>query len=226
MVVVPNPNLKPEYGFSADFDAARLFGTWLKLDLAGYATLLRGALVRRPFSVNGTDSVLYGGEWNQMEALQNASFARVLGLYFGLEAKLSRAWSSKVSYNIQKGVEGLDNGQISPSRHAPPAFGWAGLTYRLARFRADVYSQFQGALHGDQLAWEERAKTEIYALDAQGRPHAPAWYTVNARASMEFKRGITVNFGLENISDQRYRPYSSGISGPGRNAVLAVAARF
>ena len=226
MVVVPNPNLKPEYGFSADFDAARLFGTWLKLDLAGYATLLRGALVRRPFSVNGTDSVLYGGEWNQMEALQNASFARVLGLYFGLEARLSRAWSSKLSYNIQKGVEGLDNGQISPSRHAPPAFGWCGLTYRMGRFRADFYSQFQGALHSDQLAWEERAKTEIYALDDQGRPHAPAWCTVNARASMEFKRGITVNFGLENISDQRYRPYSSGISGPGRNAVLAVAARF
>jgi hemoglobin/transferrin/lactoferrin receptor protein len=176
--------------------------------------------------VNGIDSVLYSGEWNQMEALQNASFARVLGLYFGLDAKLSRAWSGKLSYNIQKGVEGLDNGQISPSRHAPPAFGWGGLTFRRGRFRADFYSQFQGALHSDELAWEERAKTEIYALDAQGRPHAPAWYTVNARASMEFKRGITMNLGLENISDQRYRPYSSGISGPGRNAVLAVAARF
>lgn len=146
MVVVPNPNLRPEHASSADFDVARLFGTWFKIDLAGYATLLRGALVRRPFSVNGIDSVLYGGEWNQMEALQNASFARVLGLYFGLEAKLSRAWSSKVSYNVQKGVEGLDNGQISPSRHAPPAFGWGGLTYRRGSLSRGLLFPISGSL--------------------------------------------------------------------------------
>jgi hemoglobin/transferrin/lactoferrin receptor protein len=43
---------------------------------------------------------------------------------------------------------------------------------------------------------------------------------------MELKYGVTLNVGLENITDQRYRPYSSGISGAGRNAVVALAARF
>ena len=87
-------------------------------------------------------------------------------------------------------------------------------------------SQVQAARSNDELAWEERAKTEIYALDAEGNAYSPAWYTLNARASMELKYGVTLNVGLENITDQRYRPYSSGISGAGRNAVVALAARF
>ncbi|MFT7154314.1 MAG: hemoglobin/transferrin/lactoferrin receptor protein, partial [Alteromonas macleodii] len=32
--------------------------------------------------------------------------------------------------------------------------------------------------------------------------------------------------GVENISDQRYRPYSSGIVAPGRNFILSLKARF
>ena len=32
--------------------------------------------------------------------------------------------------------------------------------------------------------------------------------------------------GIENITDQRYRPYSSGITAPGRNFILAVRTAF
>jgi hemoglobin/transferrin/lactoferrin receptor protein len=32
--------------------------------------------------------------------------------------------------------------------------------------------------------------------------------------------------GIENITDRRYRPYSSGISGPGRNFVLSLRSAF
>jgi hemoglobin/transferrin/lactoferrin receptor protein len=226
MLVVPNADLKSEYAYNADLDVAKLFGSWLKVDVAAYATVLRHALVRRPFQLDGRDSVMYDGQMSRVEAMQNAAMARVLGAYFGMEARLSSAWSAKASVNVQHGIEELDNGELSPSRHAAPTFGLARVTYRKGRFRADAYSQFQGARQADQLAWEERAKTEIYALDAQGNAYCPAWYTLNARASMEFKRGVAVNLGLENLTDQRYRPYSSGISGAGRNLVVAVSARF
>ncbi len=226
MVVVPNADLKSEYAYNADVDVAKLFGTWLKLDVAAYATRLKNALVRRPWTINGQDSMMYGGEMSRIEALQNASMARVVGASLGLEAMLSARWSTRLAYNVQHGVEELDNGEVSPSRHAAPTFGLARLTYRRGRVRADVYTQFQGARRNDQLAWEERAKTEMYALNADGLAYCPAWYTLNARASMEFKRGLNLNVGLENLTDQRYRPYSSGISGAGRNVVVALAARF
>jgi hemoglobin/transferrin/lactoferrin receptor protein len=226
MVVVPNDNLKSEYAYNADVDVAKLFGTWLKVDVAAYATLLENALVRRPYTLDGHDSIMYGGEMSRVEAVQNAAIARVVGAYFGMEARLSKTWSTKLSYNVQRGVEELDNGELSPSRHAAPGFGLGRLTYQKGKFRADLTSQFQAARSNDELAWEERAKTEIYALDAEGNAYSPAWYTLNARASMELKYGVTLNVGLENITDQRYRPYSSGISGAGRNAVVALAARF
>jgi hemoglobin/transferrin/lactoferrin receptor protein len=226
MVVVPNDNLKSEYAYNADVDVAKLFGTWFKVDVAAYATLLENALVRRPYELDGNDSIMYGGEMSRIEAVQNAAIARVVGAYFGMEARLSKTWSTKLSYNVQRGVEELDNGELSPSRHAAPSFGLGRLTYQKGKFRADLTSQVQAARSNDELAWEERAKTEIYALDAEGNAYSPAWYTLNARASMELKYGVTLNVGLENITDQRYRPYSSGISGAGRNAVVALAARF
>jgi hemoglobin/transferrin/lactoferrin receptor protein len=226
MVVVPNDNLKSEYAYNVDVDVAKLFGTWFKVDVAAYATLLENALVRRPFVLDGYDSIMYGGEMSRVEAVQNAAIARVVGAYFGMEARLSKTWSTKFSYNVQRGVEELDNGDLSPSRHAAPAFGLARLTYQKGKFRVDLTSQVQAARSNDELAWEERAKTEMYALDSEGNAYSPAWYTLNARASVELKQGVILNLGLENITDQRYRPYSSGISGAGRNAVVAVAARF
>jgi hemoglobin/transferrin/lactoferrin receptor protein len=35
---------------------------------------------------------------------------------------------------------------------------------------------------------------------------------------------FTLTAGIENITDQRYRPYSSGIVAPGKNIILAVRA--
>jgi hemoglobin/transferrin/lactoferrin receptor protein len=226
MLVVPNADLKSEYAYNADVDVAKLIGTWLKVDVAAYATWLQNALVRRPFQLGGQDSVLYDGAMSRVEAIQNAAQARVIGAFFGLEARLSEAWTAKASLNVQHGIEELDNGELSPSRHAAPTFGMGRITYRRGRVRVDGYTQFQGARSNDQLAWEERAKTEMYALDADGNAYCPAWYTLNARASIDLKHGIGINVGVENLTDRRYRPYSSGISGAGRNLVVALSARF
>jgi hemoglobin/transferrin/lactoferrin receptor protein len=76
------------------------------------------------------------------------------------------------------------------------------------------------------LAIEERSKDEIYAKDANGNNFAPAWYTLNIKALYPLTENLTLTTGLENITDQRYRPYSSGISGAGRNFIMALRANF
>jgi hemoglobin/transferrin/lactoferrin receptor protein len=35
-----------------------------------------------------------------------------------------------------------------------------------------------------------------------------------------------INLGIENILDKRYRPYSSRLTAPGRNIVLAVQVKL
>jgi len=42
---------------------------------------------------------------------------------------------------------------------------------------------------------------------------------LNLKLSYQLFDNLDVYFGLENITDQRYRPYSSGITAAGRNFI-------
>ncbi|EPR71004.1 TonB-dependent receptor [Winogradskyella psychrotolerans RS-3] len=68
----------------------------------------------------------------------------------------------------------------------------------------------------------EASKDYIYALDANGDPYAPAWHTFNLRTQYQYNDQLSLTASLENITDQRYRPYSSGITAAGRNFILAL----
>jgi hemoglobin/transferrin/lactoferrin receptor protein len=78
----------------------------------------------------------------------------------------------------------------------------------------------------DNLALEERSKPFIYAADAEGRPYSPAWLTLNLKALYQLSEYFSISSGVENLTDQRYRPYSSGLVAPGRNFILALNAAF
>lgn len=69
---------------------------------------------------------------------------------------------------------------------------------------------------------EEKGKTEIYAKDANGNPYSPGWITLNMRLSYLILKGLHLHATLENLTDRRYRPYSSGISAPGRNVTFSL----
>ena len=85
---------------------------------------------------------------------------------------------------------------------------------------------YQSERSHEDLAESEKGKVEIYALDDSGNTYSPAWYTLNFKSMVQLSDTFTLNAGLENITDQRYRPYSSGLSGPGRSFVLSLKATF
>ncbi len=225
-VVVPNPDLNPEYAYNLDLGLARVFGSNLKIDLTGYYTLLENALVRRDFTMNGLDSMMYDGELSRIQAIQNAARARVYGIQAGVEIKLPSGFEFLSKLNFQKGEEELDNGDVSPSRHAPPAFGAGHLKYKYKAFLVDLNVFFSAGKKFDQLPEEEKSKTYIYALDEDGNPYSPGWYTLNLKTSYQAGKKLQLMAGVENILDKRYLPYSSGIVAPGRNFIFAVKYRF
>lgn len=225
-VTVPNPDVKAEYAWNADVALAKVFSDRVKIELSGYYTLLEHALVRRDFQLGGLDSIVYDGILSRVQAIQNAAVARVYGLQTGVELKLPKGFIFSTDLNWQRGEEELDDGTISPSRHAPPFFGVSRLTYRSEKWVLQGYSQYQGKLTADQLPEEEKSKTEIYAKDDLGYAFAPAWTTWNIKANYTLSNSVTIGAGIENITDQRYRPYSSGVSGAGRNAIISLDAKF
>lgn len=226
MVVIPNNRLRSEYAYNLDADVAWKSERGLKLDGTVYATVLDRALVRRPTLLNGEDSILYDGTMSRVESVQNAAVAYVYGAYLGAEVPLAPSWFAVATVNFQQGTETMDDGQRSPARHAAPVFGTARATYKKKRFRADAYLQFQGERSHEALPFEEREKTEIYALDDEGNTYCPAWYTANVRFTYTTGSGIRAQLALENLTDVRYRPYSSGVSGAGRNWVCALHVPF
>lgn len=225
-VVVPNPDLQAEYAYNFDFGIAKVFDDLLKIDLTAYYTILQNALVRRDFTLNGLDSIMYDGEMSKVQAIQNAAKAKVYGLQAGIEIKLAKGFGLSSDLNYQKGEEELDDGSTSPSRHAAPLFGVSQLTYRSGKLNLQLYSTYQAEKKYEDLPVDEQGKDEIYAKDSNGNNYSPAWYTINLKAMYQLTSAFSINAGIENITDQRYRPYSSGISAPGRNFILSIKASF
>lgn len=225
-IMVPNADLKAEYGINYELGVGVLVDERVKVEITGYYTQLNNAMVRRDFRLNGQDFILFDGNTLRVQAIQNAAEARVYGIQAALDADLGQGFGISGRFNWQRGEEELDNGETSRSRHAAPWFGMGRFYWKNEKLLLECSAMYSGEVTFENLAFEERLKTFIYAIDPQGRPWSPSWYTINLRAMVQLNDTFTVSGGLENITDQRYRPYSSGIAAPGRNVVLAVRATF
>lgn len=226
-VVVPNSNLKPEYAYNAEIGTAKTFGNFLKADVCGYYTLLKDALARRNFQYNGKDSIDYDGQMSQVLAIQNISSAYVYGIQAGIDIDFGKGLglSSKISY--QKGEEQSEDNLIYyPKPHVAPIFGITRLTYVRKKLKLDLYAQYNGKMEYKDLPLVDRTDNAPYAKDANGLPFTPSWYTFNFKAAYYFNKYVALNAGVENITDQLYRPYSSGISASGRNFIVALKTQF
>lgn len=225
-VVVPNPDLKPEYAYNVEVDVAKVFLNTFKVDVAVFYTYLQNAMVRRNGMVNGQDSIIYDGTLSQVQSVQNANEAYVYGTEVGLEIDLPAGFTISSHYNFQRGFEIEEGKEDIPLRHAAPQFGISKLIYTHKKLVVQADAVYSGEMQFDELPPSEQEKTHLYAIDAHGNPYSPAWYTLNLRAEYRLNKNLGFTFAVENITDQRYRPYSSGLAGAGRNFVAAIKASF
>ncbi|MEW4923178.1 TonB-dependent receptor [Algibacter sp. 2305UL17-15] len=220
-VVVPNENLRPEYAYGGDLGLKLDFNQKFVLDLSTYYTYLDNALVRRDFMLDGNSEILYDGELSNVQAIQNASKAWIYGFEVGLKIALAKNLKFTSQYSVIGGTEENDNIEV-PIRHVAPNFGNAHLVWANNKFTFDAFVDYNGELSFNQLAPSEIEKDYIYAADENGNPYAPSWYTLNIRTQYKVSNSTTITAALENITDQRYKPYSSGIAAPGRNLIIAL----
>lgn len=225
-VVVPNPDLQAETAYNLDLGIAKVMDDWLKVELSGFYSILENAMVRRASVFNGFDSINYEGIQSEVLAIQNAARAEVYGVQGSFEIKFLKHFSFSNDLNIQWGEEETDDGTISPSRHVAPFFGISRIDYERKSWQVQFSAQYQGERKFEELAISERSKTEIYALNGDGNPYSPAWLTLNLKFRYQIIETLEVGGGIENLTDLRYRPYSSGISAPGRNFILSLSAKF
>ncbi len=220
-VVVPNEMLRPEYAYGGELGLKLNFDDKFILDMSTYYTYLDNALVRRDFTLNGESEIIYDGDLSNVQAIQNASKAWIYGFEVGLKYTISNRLKLTSQYSIIGGTEEEGNIEV-PIRHVAPYFGNTHLIWSNKDLKFDFFANYNNELSFNQLAPSEIEKDYIYALDENGNPYSPSWYTVNFRTQYQMNTSTTLTIGLENITDQRYKTYSSGIAAAGRNFIMAL----
>ncbi len=220
-VVVPNANLKSEYAYGGELGLTLNFSDKVVLDAATYYTYLDDALVRKDGDLNGETEIMYNGELSTVQSLQNASEARIYGFELGTKINISEAFKITSQYSVVSGSETTNTVEV-PVRHVAPNFGNTHFIWQNNKLTTDAYLKYNSELSFYKLAPSEINKDYIYALDANGQPYSPSWYTLNFRLQYQVNEAIMLTSSLENITDERYKTYSSGSAAPGRNLILSL----
>lgn len=225
-VVVPNPSLKPEYAYNVEAGFAAMIRS-VKVDVAAYYTFLDDAIARGYDQFNGQDSIVYDDVNSKVYSLQNISSVTIAGIQAGVEIDVTKRISIRSNASYQKGTEKNPEADddYSPT-HVAPFFGATHVMYRGSKIVLDLYANYNGAINYEDLALSERIDDHLYSKDASGNPYSPSWSTLNLKSTWKVTHYLSVDAGVENILDRRYRPYSSGLSAPGRNFIIALRTKF
>jgi hemoglobin/transferrin/lactoferrin receptor protein len=241
-LVVPNPDIKPEKTYNIDLGFSQVIAKNVKIELSGFYTWFRDALVKAPFQLNGQDSVLYDGFKTQVLANQNKNKARLFGFTVSVYADITDHISASSTINYTNGrfetnpanksaiYQKQANGAYSlvqanvsskPLDHIPPVYGKTNIQFSNKKFQAEFFALYNGWKRLDAFNADGEDNAQYATADGM-----PGWYTLNLRSSYSFKKYITLQAAVENIFDRNYRYFASGFSAPGRNFIIAVRASF
>jgi hemoglobin/transferrin/lactoferrin receptor protein len=217
-VIVPNPGLQPEYTYNLDLTIARHFDERVWLELTGFHTWYRNAIVPRPFQFNGQDSVLYDRVRSRVLANTNAQAASIAGFQASAKAQLARFWwlQSNLTYTY-----GWVTSDGQPLDHVPPLFGQTSLRGEFKKLRVELWAQYNGWKRLRDYSPSGEDNLQYATPDGM-----PAWWTLNLRAAYQFSRFGQVQVALDNLLDRHYRYFSSGVSAPGRNLSVTLRGNF
>ncbi len=218
LLIVPNPDLKPEFSYNAELTVEKTFNQNVQIGVTGFYTLLKDAFVSRPYQYNGQDSVVFDGTLSGVQALQNAEKAYIYGLEASLTVSLTSYLSLTSDLTLTKGRV-ID--EDVPLDHIPPVFGMTSLKLGLTKFSAEIFTRYNGWKHIKDYSPGGEDNEAYATIDGM-----PSWMTLNLRTSYQFNKYLNVQAGLENILDTHYRLFASGISAPGRNFILSLRCNF
>lgn len=218
-LLIPNPTIKPEYTLNGELSIQHN-NKFLYVEATGFYTYLLNALTTDKATLGGADSALFNGVNSAVYTTVNKDKAFVAGAQAAIAI---RPWQhlsiyGNVTYTYGRIITAAGH---TPLDHIAPLHGRFGVKVDYGKFFVDVYGLYNGAkkLKDYRLGTEDN---EQYATPVG----MPAWMTFNAKISVQVIKNLSIQGGIENIFDTRYRAFASGISAPGRNLMLALRANF
>jgi len=153
--------------------------------------------------------------------MQNVDRAYILGLTAGLQFDINDNISVKsiINYTYGRYIDSKKD-TVLPLDHTPPVFGQTSLIYKAKNIDVEFFARYNGKKSSANYSpsGEDNA---IYSADPVNG-YMPAWFTLNIRAAYNFTKKVRINIACENITDNRYRVFASGINAPGRNFIVSL----
>jgi hemoglobin/transferrin/lactoferrin receptor protein len=241
-VVIPNDKVKPEYTYNADITLLQNISSIAHIELTGFYTLFRNAIVKAPFKLNGQDSITYNGVYSQVLANQNVNKANVYGFSASANITLTKGLTFTSTLSYTKGYFITDDSKNSsiyekqangtyalvskkvskkPLDHIPPMIGKTSLNYQRKKWDVEVNALYNSWKRLNDFNADGEDNAQYATADGM-----PSWTTINFKGNVQLAKQLQFQFAVENILDRNYRYFASGFSAPGRSFVFALRSSF
>jgi len=222
-VIVPNPNLEPEYTNNLDFSISKTINKQVTIGADAYYTWYNNAITTQKGTYNGLDSIMYEGELSEIFMNVNVAKAYLYGAGAFLNAQITENFSVTNTINYTFGRIKTDTTDY-PLDHIAPVFGKTSFNLNIKKFSGEFSVLYNGAKlsRNYNLVGEDNASTSADPI----KGYTPAWATLNIRSAYQLNKYLQLQFAIENILDENYRVFASGISSPGRNFIFTLRGKF
>jgi hemoglobin/transferrin/lactoferrin receptor protein len=231
-VTVPNINVKPEFAYNAEVGIQKYFNDRkFRLSANVFYTLLDNYIIRDRFTINGSDQVLFDGEYGNAVANQNRGNAFISGYTISYLGKLSRAWNTSGFITYTKGRT-YDSEE--PMSSIPPLFGQFEVNYKKDKIEVGAALRFNSKKDIEDFNFREGIDNHDLTpvVDANAATNediyfgSPSWMTIGVNGRYSVTENFSVQARLDNLFDEHYIEFASGISSPGRNLSVSFVANF
>lgn len=214
-LIVPNPNIKPEYTYNYEASINQQIGEILTIEATYFYTQFKNAIVTAPFTLNGQSTIDFLGTKSTVLASQNVREAQINGWNIAVYAKLTPDLIFSSTLNNTKGK--VKDDKNTPLDHIPPMFGRTALKFNKNKLQIEAFSLYNG--------WKKITDYNPEGEDNQQYATAdgmPSWWTLNLRSAFQINKHLQIQAACENILDKNYRNFASGISNAGRNFIVTL----
>ncbi|WP_298878326.1 TonB-dependent receptor [uncultured Polaribacter sp.] len=233
-VTIPNIDVKPEFAYNAEIGIQKYFNDKkFRLGTNIYYTLLDN-YIQRDYVYNSNGSVkqvAFDSEFGNAVSNQNKGTAYIFGYTLNYLGKLSSAFNTTGFITYTKGRT-YDTEE--PMSSIPPLFGQFELNYKKDKIELGANIRFNSKKDIADFNFTEGIDNHDLTpiVDANATNDidkyygSPSWMTIGVNGSYLLNDNLSVQARLNNVFDEHYIEFASGVSAPGRNLSVSVLANF
>lgn len=226
-VTVPNVDLQPEYAYNFEGGILKYFKDKnYYIGFTTYYTLLNNYIVRAPYLLNGSFTIIYDGEEMNTVANVNKDNAYIYGGTATFKGNLTDRFQTKAAITYTKG-KAYDTNE--PLSSIPPIFGSFDINYNHNKFETGINFIFNGRKKLEDYNISEgidNIEETPFIIDKDAYYGTPSWQTLNFYSRYKATKNIDLLLNIDNIFDRHYKEFASAISAPGRNFSFTILGSF